>query len=223
MVAVVTKKSGHGLGPTRARVLRYLLAQHALKSVVDIADALALHPNTIRFHLDALIELGYVHEEQEKPQGQGRPRGLYRATADAPEVDTSHLRDLTQVLLRHIVGEADHPKKVVEEIGHSWGREVAHASDEDLRHLEDAQPGDALEEIISHTQSMGFEATKTSDETIAFASCPYRSIGQPMLSNICAIHFGLLRGYLDEANAPMELLELTPGTTCIAKFQRRGD
>lgn len=220
---VVSKKSGHGLGPTRARVLRYLLAQHELCSVAEIAEALSLHPNTIRFHLEALSELGYVAEEQEKPQGQGRPRRLYRVTADAPEVDTSHLRDLTQVLLRHIVGEAAHPKQTVEEIGHSWGQEVASAGEQDLKHLKDVSTSDALDEIINHTQSMGFEATRTSDQTIAFTSCPYRSINQPMLSNICAIHFGLLRGYLDEAEAPMELLELNPGTTCIAKFQKRAN
>lgn len=191
--------------------------------MTDIADSLSLHPNTIRFHLDALMKLGYVGEEQDKPQGQGRPRRLYRATAEAPEVDTSHLRDLTQVLLRHIVGQADHPRKVVEEIGETWGHEVAHASGQSLKHLAGATDDAALEEIISHTQSMGFEATRTDDETVAFTSCPYRSINQPMLSNICAIHFGLLRGYLDEAEAPVELSELTPGTTCIARFQKRAD
>lgn len=223
MGPVVAKKSGHGLGPTRARVLRYLLAQHELSSVTEIAESLTLHPNTIRFHLEALIELGYIAEEREKPQGQGRPRRLYRVTPEAPEVDTSHLRDLTQVLLRHIVGDAEHPKQVVEGIGQAWGKEVAEAADQDLKHLEQATAADALEEIISHTQSMGFEATRTADDTVAFTSCPYRSINQPMLANICAIHFGLLRGYLDEAQAPMELRELTPGTTCIARFAKRNE
>lgn len=219
--AVVTKKSGHGLGPTRARVLRFLLAQHEPRAVADLADALALHPNTIRFHLEALVSLGYVSEEQDKPHGQGRPRRLYRATPDAPEVDTSHLRDLTQVLIRHIVDSSEQPNKAVEDIGRVWGQEVAQANSQDLRHLAQVSARDALEEIIGHTQKMGFEATQTSDETVAFSSCPYRSVSQPMLSNICAIHLGLLRGYLDEADAPLELVDLAPGATCIAKFQKR--
>src|SRR5690625_6414760 len=115
--AVVTKKAGHGLGATRARVLRFLVAEHEPRAVAVLADALALHPNTIRFHLEALVSLGYVAEEQDKPHGQRRPRRLYRATPDAPEVDTSHLRNLTQVLIRHIVDSSEQPKKAVEDIG----------------------------------------------------------------------------------------------------------
>lgn len=222
MGPVTAKQSGHGLGPTRARVLRYLLAQHGHSAVAEIATALALHSNTIRFHLEALMKLGYVSEKREEPQGQGRPRRVYRATPQAPEIDTSHLRDLTQVLLRHIVGSTEHPKQVVEEIGHSWGKEVAHASEQELEALAKSAPDSALDELINHTRSMGFEGEQTGEHTVAFTSCPYRAINQPMLSNICAIHFGLLRGFLDEADAPIELRELTPGASCIAQFQKRG-
>lgn len=216
-----TKKSGHGLGPTRARVLRFLSTQPEPRAVSELAEALTLHPNTIRFHLDALVELGYVAEEQQKPQGLGRPRRLYRTTSEAPEVDPSHLRDLTQVLIRHIVEQSDQPQQTVEAIGHSWGTEVAQANSEDLRRLAQAATGDALDEIITHTQSMGFEAARTGDETLAFNSCPYRSVNQPMLANICAIHLGLLRGYLDEAQSPLELVDLAPGVTCLARFKKR--
>lgn len=219
--AVTANNSGHGLGPTRARVLRFLLAQHGYSSVAEIASALSLHANTIRFHLEALTKLGYVAEKREEPKGQGRPRRMYCATQEAPEVDTSHLRDLTQVLLRHIVASTAHPKQVTEEIGHSWGKDLAHASQQDLRSLTDSAPGSALDELISHTREMGFDGAQTGEHTVTFTSCPYRAINQPMLSNICAIHFGLLRGFLDEADAPVELRELTPGTSCIAQFQNR--
>src|SRR5690625_523237 len=221
MGCVVTKKSGHGLGPTRARVLRYVMSQHEPRAVAEIASALSLHSNTIRFHLEALMKLNYVSEKQDAPQGQGRPRRLYSATDQAPEVDTSHLRDLTQVLLRHIVGESKHPQKTVEEIGQAWGEELASVDDQDLQHLSEVATPDALEEIIKHTQSMGLEATRTGDGTVAFTSCPYRTVSQPLLSNMCAIHFGLLRGYLEEAEAPVDLVDLAPGTTCIAQFAKK--
>src|SRR5690625_6307676 len=81
--AVVTKKSGHGLGPTRARVLRFLLAQHEPRAVADLADALALHPNTIRFHLEALVSLGYVSEEQDKDRKSTRLNSSHVASSYA--------------------------------------------------------------------------------------------------------------------------------------------
>src|SRR5690625_7369636 len=117
MGCVVTKKSGHGLGPTRARVLRYVMSQHEPRSVAEIAGALSLNSNTIRFHLEALMKLNYVSEKQDTPQGQGRPRRLYSATDKAPEIDTYHLRALTQVLLSNIDGDSDTPQQQVDAIG----------------------------------------------------------------------------------------------------------
>src|SRR5690625_2381639 len=211
MGCVVTKKSGHGLGPTRARVLRYVMSQHEPRSVADIAGALSLHSNTIRFHLEALMKLNYVSEKQDSPQGQGRPRRLYSATDQAPEVDTSHLRDLTQVLLRHIVGESDHPQKTVEEIGQAWGEELANIDNQDLQQLSEVATPDWLEEVTKHAESKGFQATDTGDQAVASTSCPYRTACQPLLPNACAIRLGLLRRCLEEEEAPLDIVDLAPG------------
>lgn len=212
------EESGHGLGPTRARVLRHLLSSHKAQPISTIATELDLHPNTIRFHLEALEERGYVHHIDETRTGKGRPRKLFAATAQAPDVDTSHLRDLTQVLIRHVVSNSDTPQETAREIGFDWGTEVATAEQAEQP---EAHEEEAVSEVLAHTRDIGFVATQVDEETAAFHSCPYRSMGQPTLENICAIHYGLLRGYLEETGSPVELESLTPGDVCIGKFSPR--
>lgn len=212
------EESGHGLGPTRARVLRHLLSSHKAQPISAIASDLDLHPNTIRFHLEALEDRGYVHHINEARMGKGRPRKLFAATTQAPEVDTSHLRDLTQVLIRHVLSNSETPKETAQEIGFHWGQEVAAAEQAEQP---EPHPEEAVSEVLAHTRDMGFVATQADEETAAFHSCPYRSMGQPTLENICAIHYGLLRGYLEETDSPVELESLTPGDVCLGKFSPR--
>ena len=71
------------LGGSRRRVLGALReARHAL-DVQDAAGRVALHPNTVRFHLDGLVEAGLAAREAEDRTRPGRPRTMYAATTVA--------------------------------------------------------------------------------------------------------------------------------------------
>ena len=68
-----------GLGPTRARVLVLLQEAQAPASAAEVAERLGLHPNTARFHLEALAGRDLVTRERERLDvaTPGRPRVLY--------------------------------------------------------------------------------------------------------------------------------------------------
>src|SRR2546429_6173268 len=72
------------LGRSRADVLDMLRAADAPLGVREVAQRMGLHPNTARFHLEALTEAGLAVRETEDRETPGRPRIGYPAAADGP-------------------------------------------------------------------------------------------------------------------------------------------
>lgn len=215
-----SERGGHGLGPTRARVLGLLQGEGGI-SVQDTAESLGIHNNTARFHLEALVESGFAVRDRDEPHGQGRPRTLYSATGDAPRVDTGHLRDFTQVLVRQLILTAPEPQRLAEDVGRSWGAEVGLAT---LSGRTGIPEPDDLVALLEHTSAMGFGGVMADPTTVEFRSCPYRNMGQPTRDSICHVHLGMLRGFLDARGSDLEVAGLTPGAICVARLSlRRND
>lgn len=212
----MNKKAGHGLGPTRARVLRHLAGIDGGAGVLAVSQALDLHSNTARFHLEALVESGYARRGLERRQGQGRPRTLYHATEEAPVVETSHLRDLTQVLVQQLILQAPDPDAVAEDVGRTWGREISQTGAAALGKPGPEQREAGLQVLLDHTVGMGFTLGRPDEETVTFHSCPYRGVQQPVLASICRVHLGMMRGYLDSTGSDLEVDSLQPGVVCVA-------
>ena len=61
--------------PTRAAILSTLL-KTGPKTVKEIADAFAIHPNVARAHLDLMVEAGFLSTETQR-RTQGRPAKVY--------------------------------------------------------------------------------------------------------------------------------------------------
>src|SRR5207237_10275085 len=55
-------------------------------STADIADALELHPNTVRPHLDRMREVGLLEVDADSQGTVGRPRHRYRLAGEAPSL-----------------------------------------------------------------------------------------------------------------------------------------
>ena len=64
--------AGSPLGRSRGRVLDLLRAAGSL-GVQEVADQTGLHPNTARFHLDALVKGGQASREPQARPTPGRP------------------------------------------------------------------------------------------------------------------------------------------------------
>lgn len=212
MGAMKTETAGHGLGPTRARVLRHLLSSEGSVSVQTVAEALALHSNTARFHLEALVESGYASRGIDRSHGQGRPRSLYNVTPEAPVVDAVHLRDMTEVLVRQLILSAPDPDRVAEDVGRAWGHEMGESAAKTRTHA-----NAKLDGLLQYMTAMGF-TSEQGDGSVRYHHCPYRRIGQPALGSICKIHLGMMRGYLEAADSGLDVESLTIGDVCIARL-----
>jgi iodotyrosine deiodinase len=65
---------------SRLRIVALLREQQRALDVRAIATGVALHPNTVRDHLNVLVEAGLVRTRPEKRGAAGRPPTLYEAT-----------------------------------------------------------------------------------------------------------------------------------------------
>jgi len=68
-------------GASRVAVLQALRVNADLLDVQAIAEQVGLHTNTVRSHLDQLLDAGLVESEAQIRTMPGRPRLLFRATA----------------------------------------------------------------------------------------------------------------------------------------------
>ena len=191
----------HGLGPTRARVLSLLQGATAPQSVSDIAEELGLHRNSARFHLDALVTAGYAERAVVTSGAQGRPPLLYAATQASPTLSSTHLLELTDVLLSHVRDISPDAEASTRDAGRLWGARIA---------PEDLPADEVVDELTRHLAERGF-GTEQDGDTLVFRRCPFRgTVGGMRMPLVCAIHQGFLDGYLEGTDFEAGALEIGP-------------
>lgn len=193
------------LGESRARVLATLREAGAPLAAGTVAGRVGLHPNTARFHLDALVEAGLagrVAEERERP---GRPRVLYSARAgDGPR----SYRLLAEILSGRLA-TAPRPSEAAVEAGRAWGRYLAERPPP-FRRVEVTA---AVGQLVRVLDEIGFApeaVTAGSERRVLLRHCPFREVAQAHPEVVCSIHLGLMRGVLGELGAPVTAERLEP-------------
>lgn len=207
------------LGPSRTDVLLHLRGTEVPQSIVMVAQAVGLHPNTARFHLDALVEEKLATREIERRNQPGRPRLLYEAEPVAPDPALVY-QDLASALVRQLDRITGHPADQVEEAGLQWGEELA------ASHLEEAP----LDRVMATLGGLGYRPSLVGEppEAIVMAPCPFQAIITPSdegLPSVCRLHLGLIRGLVadDPSIEVTEVHAWTTPTSCVARLTRHDD
>ena len=110
------------LGSRRQTVLQALRRSPEVLGVADVAALTSLHPNTARFHLDALTEDGLAVRTIETRASPGRPRVLYAARAEAMD---QRSYGLLAEMLAGLAATADDAREAAVATGRSCGRQLA--------------------------------------------------------------------------------------------------
>ena len=103
----------------RDLVLQLLRTSTEARSIVSMADEMAVHPNTIRFHLDALVRTGRVEQVFGETTGRGRPPVLFRASRRMDPAGPTNYRLLANILTSHLAAT---PTTVAVELGRRGAR-----------------------------------------------------------------------------------------------------
>lgn len=216
----------------RRQVLRVLQEQGQPLAVQTISDYLGRHPNSIRFHLTALVEAGKVATRREERTTPGRPRLMYEAVASTPEMMLQHYQALARMLVHTVetaAGSAEVAPHVAQAAGRSWVEQLPADSGAVL----DGEPSNpehaGLDQVVRGLAQVGFATAvgeaESGEVELSGYRCPFGLLSEDSGSLVCSLHAGLIEGWLERAQADYSLEELEPFVQpdlCVARLSAVG-
>jgi predicted ArsR family transcriptional regulator len=199
-------EGGLPLSAQRARVLEQLQSTTGATKVAALASLLGLHTNTVREHLDALVERGLATRALAPVVGRGRPAWTYAAAADQPEPDP-RVRDyvgLASALAGQIARTSTDPEADALAAGEDWGRTLARGRA--ARGAAQARRG-----VVDILSELGFDPeTDARATTVRLRRCPLLDTARAHPQVVCPVHLGIVRGALTTLGADPADVTLTP-------------
>ena len=179
---------------TRYAIYLELARSPRALSTADIADALDLHPNTVRPHLERMREVGLLVLDADSRGTVGRPQHRWSLAPDAPSLglEPSAFRLLAR-LLAGLAASAGVNGEPAAEMGRIQGR-AAGAT----RAAAGAQS--CLEALIDELVDLGFDPAVGDDGTttsIGFSNCPFRELAEAYPGVVCHLHRGIVEGIVE--------------------------
>jgi predicted ArsR family transcriptional regulator len=221
--ALLAPDAGAPLGQSRAHVLDLLRAAGSPAGVRDIADQAGLHPNTARFHLDALVDAGLAARAPKERTTPGRPSIAYRAVEGGAPAGRRRYRLLAEMLTSLIAGMLPKPGEAAGEAGREWGRYLTEPPPPYQR----LDAGEAVERLTATMAEIGFAPEAVTDGTqyqLRLRQCPFREVAENHQDVVCQLHLGLMQGALAQMRAPVTADRLQPfaePSLCIAYLATR--
>jgi predicted ArsR family transcriptional regulator len=203
---------------SRAAVLELLRSRAQPLGVAEVAQHVGLHQNTVRSHLDLLVDSGYAVRRSEAPRGPGRPRVVYEATA-APDGDRNY-RLLAEVLAQHLIATSERPGEAAVNAGRSWAASTGRQQhDGDGSGTTDAPPVSeeaAIAAVLRLLGDSGFAPELSADgASINLHRCP---------DVVCGAHLGIIQGALADLGGIVSATRLLPFVTpglCVTTLARQ--
>lgn len=186
-------RSGYSAIASFSRVrLLHLIQQRPRRAVAELCAATGLHPNTVREHLQRLIDGGYVVAEPERRSTRGRPRVLYSAASAREAVSPIARQKAQQAAARGDLMRRVMPPAAAEG---SLPAAAVHQLDALVDDLADAGFDPAVDE----------EAL-----TVDLTPCPHADVPASDRATLCTVHLDLMAGVLAQAGGPLRVGGMLP-------------
>jgi predicted ArsR family transcriptional regulator len=177
---------------TRYAIFLELARSPVPLSTGDVAEALELHPNTVRPHLERMREIGLLEVEVDSRGTVGRPQHRYSLAAEAPSLglEPSAFRLLAR-LLAGVAATTGVDPDTVADVGREHGRRAGAA-----RPLARS----CVAAVMAELAELGFDPAAASDgttTTIAFTHCPFAELAAAYPEVVCHLHRGIVEGIVE--------------------------
>lgn len=166
-------------------------------TTAEIADTIALHPNTVRPHLERMREVGLIDVSVGGRGGIGRPQHRYTLAADAPSLGLEP--PVMPMLARMVLTMADR-MGVAAADAHATG-DVEGAR----RAVPYATAPSTLEALVSDLDRLGFDPVVSDPAgspdpagaaVVSFGNCPFGELAREHPNIVCSLHHGLVAGFV---------------------------
>jgi predicted ArsR family transcriptional regulator len=158
----------------------------------EVAEALDLHVNTVRPHLERMRDVGLLRVDTETRGTVGRPQHRWSLSPDAPALglEPSPWPTLARTLLAAAASGGLAPEDLAD-AGRRQGRADA---------AQWPAGTECLDGLVVEQARLGFDPATVEEPdraTVAFAHCPFRDLAVEHPQLVCALHGGLVEGFVD--------------------------
>ncbi len=184
------RPAGYSAISSYSRVeLLHLIQERPQRTITELVSATGLHPNTVREHLQRLIDDGYLVASPELRTTRGRPRVLY-SVADGARASSPVQRRKVKAaaergdLMRRVLPVAPAPS------GAELSTEALHQVDALVEDLIDA----GFDPLVDETEL-----------TVDLTPCAQAEAQAGHREVLCRVHLGLMQSVLTEAGGPLSI------------------
>jgi predicted ArsR family transcriptional regulator len=177
----------------RELILQMLRSAKSPLSIASIAEQLGVHPNTVRFHLDVLIDAGRVERLLGDASGPGRPPVLYRVSRSMDRSGPTNYRLLAAILTTHLTASSTDPTGEAIKLGRAWAPSLIDTS---RRRGAETRAG-ALSRLVGVLAELGFQPESIQEPRatqVRIRHCPFLDLVEDHADVICPLHLGLMQG-----------------------------
>jgi predicted ArsR family transcriptional regulator len=209
--------------PTRRRVFFMVREADGAVSKDQVADVIGIDRRLAGFHLDKLVDQGFVTAEFKRRTGRsgpgaGRPAKHYRLAADELTVSLPerHYDLLASLLLKAASDESGADRQdILDRIGYDFGFEVG-LSEVAAGRTRPGQEGvNAVEQVVRLLSRYGFAAQSSGDGMIRACACPFEELAFDDPERICGLDRAIWKGMLAAFDGA--------ATLSVATTRARGD
>lgn len=225
------------LSPKQREVLTVLQSFPGGARAIEVANALDMHVNTARGHLEELVSQNTVRVITAPAKGRGRPSLIFQTRVPDNRAVAEEYITLIE-LMASMLGDPDEegmkdPATLAKAkaLGAQWAT-IMGTQTGDATKL-----NEALSPLMNRLRTMGFDPTtenalpaaapaeegKQEDISILLNSCPFIVGGERPSNFICAVHGGFIEKTLETSGKIS--LELTPFNapgTCQVQVSQQG-
>ena len=185
-------------------VLELLAAAGGPVTAAELATRAGQHTNTVREHLDSLVENGLATRERAAADGRGRPAWLYTVVPVEPE--HSEYAGLATALALQIARTSSRPAEEAQAAGAAWGEQLATTAPAAPSTSAAARRG-----VVELLGRLGFDPEADARaRTVQLRQCPLLQAAKAQPEVVCSVHLGLVKGALATWRTAGEGTELVP-------------
>ena len=218
-----------GLGdPTRRRIFFIVREAGGPQTKDDVAAEAGIDRRLAGFHLDKLVEQGFLAADFARTgaktgPGAGRPAKRYQlADAElAGGLQERHYEVLSQLLLKAMAegGDGD-PQAVLERVGREFGEEIGRAELAAGRRPHNGDAAEVVGDVVRLLSRYGFAARAEGEDSIRACACPFEEMAFLDPARICgldrAIWSGVLSAFAPDARIDESTARARGDDACVA-------
>ena len=187
----------HRLSAKQVEVFQEVQSHAEGIQVAEIGEALGMHPNTVRGHLDELMAAGVISRRVATGSGRGRPSHIYTARVAPTSRASGAIVSLVEVLASQLSADDTDAAKA---LGREWADRVNEGRDNGADEVDLATAERQIAELL---RELGFDPLQRPDATtrkvreLSLNACPVVTESNKRPAPvICALHEGFLDGRL---------------------------